>query len=278
MSLILVPPSQLARPFAKTNSSLLRMSEEIPSSSFDILLSRDVPHILENIFFSLEYDSFMACKKVCKAWNELYSSEQYRQKELELFEEHKKREEMEEKLRHYSSHGDAKEVRLLLSIGVKQRPDRDGYSPLHNATTLAVIKQLIVAGGDINARDARGETPLNRLRGLNVEEIKLLLDEGANPNCADNLGRSPLHEAARYGRIRVVQLLLDAGANPHQADLSGETPMSVASYYGWKYVVQLLKSTRGDRPAAVGQADSRPHRPHPSPLTDLMSLLSTDDQ
>ena len=84
---------------------------------------------MENIFFSLEYDSFMACKKVCKPWNALYSSEQYRQKELELFEEHKKREEMEEKLRHYSSHG--------------------------MAWRMAVIKQLIAAGGDINARDAR---------------------------------------------------------------------------------------------------------------------------
>ena len=89
----------------------------------------------------------------------------------------------------------------------------------------------------------------DRLGGrLNVEEIKLLLDEGANPNSADNLGRTPLHEAATFGRIRVVQLLLDAGANPHQADHSGETPISVASYYEWKYVA------------------------------DLMSLLSTDDQ
>ena len=42
------------------------------------LFRKNVPHILERIFFSLDYDSFMECSKVCKEWNKLLSSDRYR--------------------------------------------------------------------------------------------------------------------------------------------------------------------------------------------------------
>ena len=42
--------------------------------SFDTLLSKNVPHILENIFFSLDYESFKTCHKVSTTWNELLTS------------------------------------------------------------------------------------------------------------------------------------------------------------------------------------------------------------
>ena len=51
---------------------------------FDKLFTRSVPHILERIFFSLDYVSFTACRDVCKAWSELHASEVYRQKREEL--------------------------------------------------------------------------------------------------------------------------------------------------------------------------------------------------
>ena len=51
---------------------------------FDALFKRSVPHILEKILFSLDYDSFSACGKVCKVWNDLLSSESYMRKSCEL--------------------------------------------------------------------------------------------------------------------------------------------------------------------------------------------------
>ena len=51
---------------------------------FDRLFTISVPHILQRIFFSLDYDSFMASRKVSKAWRELHSSEVYRRKREEL--------------------------------------------------------------------------------------------------------------------------------------------------------------------------------------------------
>ena len=53
-------------------------------NSFGKLFDRNVPHILENIFFSLDYDSFMVCAKVCKTWERLFSLASYKAKSSEL--------------------------------------------------------------------------------------------------------------------------------------------------------------------------------------------------
>ena len=45
--------------------------------AFEILFTRNVPHILEKIFFSLDYRSFQSCFRVNSAWNELLSSQPY---------------------------------------------------------------------------------------------------------------------------------------------------------------------------------------------------------
>ena len=42
-----------------------------------MLFTRSVPHILEKIFFSLDYESFMRCSEVNKTWNDLLTSEPY---------------------------------------------------------------------------------------------------------------------------------------------------------------------------------------------------------
>ena len=51
---------------------------------FEYLFRRNVPHILEKIFFSLDYDSFKTSGEVCRAWNELMKSESYEERRIEL--------------------------------------------------------------------------------------------------------------------------------------------------------------------------------------------------
>ena len=51
---------------------------------FEYLFRRNVPHILEKIFFSLNYDSFKTCSEVCRAWNELMRSDSYEERRIEL--------------------------------------------------------------------------------------------------------------------------------------------------------------------------------------------------
>ena len=45
---------------------------------FDKLFERNVPHILEKIFFSLDYTSFKQCMEVSSAWYELLKSDSYK--------------------------------------------------------------------------------------------------------------------------------------------------------------------------------------------------------
>ena len=54
-------------------------------SGFDALLAKNVPHILEKIFLSLDYKSFMTCKEVSKTWRELLTSEFFQLKEKSVY-------------------------------------------------------------------------------------------------------------------------------------------------------------------------------------------------
>ena len=47
-------------------------------SAFNKLHGIRVPHILESIFFSLDYASFRKCKEVSRAWQELITSKSFK--------------------------------------------------------------------------------------------------------------------------------------------------------------------------------------------------------
>ena len=47
------------------------------TSGFDFLLRRNVQHIWEKIFLSLDYESFKKCLAVCQAWNDIFTEESF---------------------------------------------------------------------------------------------------------------------------------------------------------------------------------------------------------
>ena len=53
--------------------------------AFDLLLSKSVPHVLEKIFFSLDYESFKNCQEVCNGWKKSLTSERFQRKASQVY-------------------------------------------------------------------------------------------------------------------------------------------------------------------------------------------------
>lgn len=82
----------------------------------------------------------------------------------------------------------------------------------------------------INFQDPlKGSTPLMMAIEFNnsIEVIKALLDCGARISVKDFIGNSPLHFAAIEGRADVARLLLERGADPNCANMDGKLPKDV---------------------------------------------------
>ena len=82
----------------------------------------------------------------------------------------------------------------------------------------------------------------------NREVTMLLFDHGMDPNHADWLGITPLHEIARQGNLEAAVLFLDHGANLHARDEDiCSTPLGWAAKFGQSQIVDILLE-RGARP------------------------------
>lgn len=79
----------------------------------------------------------------------------------------------------------------------------------------SMIKEFISHGGDVNTANKYGDSLLRyALSNGSVEAVELLLEAGANPNLANDLGNAPLHWTSNCDP-RIVQLFLEAGADPN---------------------------------------------------------------
>ncbi|XP_020214788.1 signal recognition particle 43 kDa protein, chloroplastic [Cajanus cajan] len=85
-------------------------------------------------------------------------------------------------------------------------------------------------GRDVDAVDADGRTALLFVAGLGSEPcVKLLAEAGANLDHRDRSGGlAALHMAAGYVRPGVAKVLLDLGADPEVADERGRTALDLA--------------------------------------------------
>ena len=155
----------------------------VGTCGFEVLYSQNVPHILELIFLSLDYESYKICLQVNQMWKELLTSERFRSKWKYVFKEDILLDET--KLQIAAGQNNTDEVRRLLSSGMV----------------------------DINCRDHYLSTPLHKaaINGK-ASAAKLLLDKGANPNVTDQFHRTALLDAVTAGHQEVARILIKSGA------------------------------------------------------------------
>ncbi|XP_032902675.1 ankyrin repeat and LEM domain-containing protein 1 isoform X1 [Amblyraja radiata] len=74
--------------------------------------------------------------------------------------------------------------------------------------------------------------------------VKLLLQQGADPNVRSSEDLTPLHVAASWGCIKCVKLLLKNGADPTLVDQDGQSAVDLAREHGHVRCCQLLLQYR----------------------------------
>ncbi|MDH4228190.1 MAG: ankyrin repeat domain-containing protein [Nitrospirota bacterium] len=110
--------------------------------------------------------------------------------------------------------GHANMVNYLLGRGARAGSvDQNGLTALHHAAGAAFLPEPRTEGWDTPDRG---------------KLLKALLKAGADPNARDVMGRTPLYYASVAGSAELVRLLLAAGADPVIPDTSGNTPLSAA--------------------------------------------------
>lgn len=77
-----------------------------------------------------------------------------------------------------------------------------------------VISDHVASDTSVDERNQVYATPLQvATRNGNLTVVKMLLGAGADPNARDDLGRTPLHEAVLRNSEELVRTLLEAGAD-----------------------------------------------------------------
>ncbi len=75
-----------------------------------------------------------------------------------------------------------------------------------------------------------------------TEEVKVLLEKGADINATDSLRWTPLMTAAFNGKIDTVKFLLERGADVNLENDDGTTALKLAKGRRYSKIVELLKA------------------------------------
>jgi ankyrin repeat protein len=109
--------------------------------------------------------------------------------------------------------------------GVSEENSLWAFTPLHRAADLGsnpIVQELLKNGADANAQGARfAPTPLQcAVVKQHLEVATTLILAGADVEAGDRLS-TPLHDAVNRRSVPLVKLLLDNGANPDGHGKSG---------------------------------------------------------
>lgn len=141
----------------------------------------------------------------------------------------------------------------LLSAGAKLA-DEDASGIIHaveRRSTPAILRLLLENGADPDQRRSDG-TPVLVVaaRRRDAAGVEALLRAGANMNISDRRGRTALMHAAELGSDGIVAMLLVSGADPGIVDDAGVTALQIAK--SWHRVrIQVMLGERSIRPEHV---------------------------
>lgn len=143
-------------------------------------------------------------------------------------------------------------MKLLIDNGADiKQTDKHKRSILHEIWQMRINNtntiSLLIANGDVNAKDDNGSTPLHITAGSTdikiVDVAKMLLARGADINAKNNFGDTPLHRASAAvpQNKNMVIFLIEQGADLNAKNKSGLTPYSLAIESRNPVIVKVLE-------------------------------------
>ncbi|XP_050795316.1 IQ motif and ankyrin repeat domain-containing protein 1 isoform X2 [Gopherus flavomarginatus] len=167
----------------------------------------------------LQREAFTAMVK-----KEQEEAERERQKEEEKKKQQREIQQRKKRMLEAAFDGDVEEMKAVLKEVNLDTKNGVGTNEKRKATHLCNHINMV------ECTDANGNTPLSEAAGGgHPSAIKLLIENGANPNCKGGFGRTPLYRAAFGGHTAAVETLLQYGADPRLYADDGNTPEQIAS-------------------------------------------------
>lgn len=137
----------------------------------------------------------------------------------------------------------APNVRHKQTCPVYMKRNHKGETALHLAASkgdVEGVRKLLAQGADPNLKDNAGWTPLHEACNVgHLGVVEELLQQGALLNTPGYQNDSPLHDAIRSGHIAVVRLLLERGASRSVLNIFGLRPVDYALTPEMKEVLRV---------------------------------------
>ena len=154
--------------------------------------------------------------------------------------------------------------------------DKLKATPLHYAAIYGspdAVRILLAAGADPKARNASGATPLI-YAAWNLRKTQLLVEKGAEINCAQKDGVTPLMVAASaHGNIATVRYLIEKGADVRALDQQHGSASLRSSMMTDPETIQLLLAHGGDARLADDAGFNPLHNATAFPDSERIRLL-----
>jgi ankyrin repeat protein len=119
---------------------------------------------------------------------------------------------------------------------VNARDLSDGHTGLHIAVErrdMIWLGYLADMGANPNIADSKGVTPLARASQIGfIDGIQRLIAAGAQVDIPSSTGETPLIAAVHRRDTAMMRVLLQAGADPDRADNSGRSARDYAGFEG----------------------------------------------
>lgn len=134
-------------------------------------------------------------------------------------------------------HSSDEMFRLMLAKGADVPRSKALLSVGRNQ--LAMAKELIARGADVNAAGISGHTALsNAAEAGDIKSVRFLLAHGADPNTVDKDGHTPLYLAALSDHRETAELLIKNGANSNPTT-KGQS--LIGELVGWRRQYAMVR-------------------------------------